>query len=213
MKQQIIDTLKINYMSQLQYDRELAAGRINRNELYVTPEPGVMREVATLTTEPYFDYTYDENTDDIMKLYIGDKYATDDRMLLLKKHDEMGGVHEENSLCAQLEAIFNARMVSISVLAGDFDQLSTPLIYKETVGSTKMWAGSCYDINAAVSDSYIDTTHLLWTDNPFPSMAGGGPYALYMKLSSALYDAIKFAYADGIDVSPGVSKLVFTAYN
>jgi hypothetical protein len=46
-----LSTLKINKLSQAQYERELAAGRINPNELYLT-EDGTAPNIYVQDTEP-----------------------------------------------------------------------------------------------------------------------------------------------------------------
>ena len=44
MKTQNLSTLKIHKLTQAQYDRELAAGRIDENALYLTPDDGYSRD-------------------------------------------------------------------------------------------------------------------------------------------------------------------------
>lgn len=41
MKTQNLSTLKIHKLTQAQYDRELAAGRIDENALYLTPDESI----------------------------------------------------------------------------------------------------------------------------------------------------------------------------
>jgi hypothetical protein len=41
LKIEKISNLKINKLSETQYERELAAGNINENELYLTPDEGL----------------------------------------------------------------------------------------------------------------------------------------------------------------------------
>lgn len=47
-----LSTLKINKLSQAQYDRELAAGRIDANALYLTPDTTPNQIVYVQDTEP-----------------------------------------------------------------------------------------------------------------------------------------------------------------
>lgn len=49
MIEQNISTLKIHRLTQEQYDRELAAGRIDENAIYLTPEEELdLSDYATL---------------------------------------------------------------------------------------------------------------------------------------------------------------------
>lgn len=49
---ELLSTLKIHKLTQSQYDRELVAGNIDENALYLTPDDGVNIKIdATLTQE------------------------------------------------------------------------------------------------------------------------------------------------------------------
>ena len=43
-----VSTLKINRLTQAQYDRELALGNIDENALYITPDESYNVNVATI---------------------------------------------------------------------------------------------------------------------------------------------------------------------
>ena len=218
---QPIDVLKINNMSQEQYERELAAGRINRNEIYVTPAEddgptGGLQQVAELIV-PLADYEEGEYYDSngmsqwgkIPK--IGGYIPNSDRMLLLEKADEYS--QTSNPLLAQLDSIFSARLVCISVLAKDGWNLTTPLIYRETVGSTMTWAGAINSVDDVPTDDSADcVTHLVWADNEQAMNPGAGPSAKYLHLAKGLYKALIEA-VNHMDNTPEDPELVFTAYN
>ena len=59
-----LSTLKINKLSKAQYDRELAAGRIDENALYLTPDEGItLDDVAETSTKSYFHIIRGTSTD------------------------------------------------------------------------------------------------------------------------------------------------------
>lgn len=51
-----LSTLKINYLTQEQYDTALANGEINANEFYITPQPQVLE--ATFSVDLISGYNY-----------------------------------------------------------------------------------------------------------------------------------------------------------
>ena len=53
MNTQNLSTLKIHKLTQAQYDRELAAGRIDENAIYLTPDEGV--DLSSYATTQYVD--------------------------------------------------------------------------------------------------------------------------------------------------------------
>ena len=64
MKTQNVSTLKINKMSQAQYERELAAGRIKEDELYLTPDiSGGSGSAPTKTSDLINDSNFVANLD------------------------------------------------------------------------------------------------------------------------------------------------------
>ena len=69
MKTENLSTLKIHQLSQKQYDRELAAGRIDENAIYLTPyeDTFVTKEYVDSQRIAYddsFSVTWDGNTKD-----------------------------------------------------------------------------------------------------------------------------------------------------
>lgn len=53
MKTENLSTLIIHRLSQAQYDRELAAGNINENEFYLTPDENF--DLSKYATKEYVD--------------------------------------------------------------------------------------------------------------------------------------------------------------
>lgn len=47
-----LSTLKIHKLTQAQYDRELAAGRIDATALYLTPDEGTQNDIYVQNKEP-----------------------------------------------------------------------------------------------------------------------------------------------------------------
>lgn len=180
---------------------------------------GGMKQVATLTI-PLNDFgevnMYDENGMDMGWCNfpkIGGCMPEGERMLLLEKHEYDNGT-TSNALLSQLHQIFNARLVCISVYANDATGLLTPLIYKETIGSVMTWGGKIgeYSMDHLPSDTYVDVTHTIWSDNPDASPEGSGVYAEYLALSKGLYNALA-TVGSCMDNTPEDPVLVFTAYN
>lgn len=84
-----LSTLKINKLTQEQYDRELAAGRIDENALYLTPE-SFSGSWDDLTDKPFYEetttvvgdtLTWDGNTEGLVSDDIGMFYKVSDIVL------------------------------------------------------------------------------------------------------------------------------------
>lgn len=73
-----LSTLKIHKLTQAQYDRELAAGNIDENALYLTPEEEI--DLTPYATKEQVSDTYETKTDanaklDESKLYTEEEFA------------------------------------------------------------------------------------------------------------------------------------------
>jgi hypothetical protein len=74
MRTENISTLKIHKLTQAQYDRELAAGNINENELYLTPEEEIDLSNYELITPADIDLICGEIEQ--LVFHINDNYYT-----------------------------------------------------------------------------------------------------------------------------------------
>ena len=68
-----LSTLKIHKLTQEQYDRELAAGRIDETALYLTPDED--SDLSQYATTEQVEATYETKTDASAKLAEAKEYA------------------------------------------------------------------------------------------------------------------------------------------
>ena len=71
-----LSTLKLNKLTQAQYDRELAAGTLERNALYLTPDEDIdLSGYATTDQILYITNTYETKTNASAKLESAKQYT------------------------------------------------------------------------------------------------------------------------------------------
>lgn len=64
-----LSTLNIHKLTQEQYDRELEAGRIDENALYLTPDEDNIEFIVTITGNDSDGYTADKTYDEVIKAH------------------------------------------------------------------------------------------------------------------------------------------------
>ena len=102
-----LSTLKIHKLTQAQYDRELEAGRIDQNAIYLTPDEDIdLSEYATKE-----DIAQKANMSDVeeIKGKVGDKSVSEQITEAIKNKADSGHIHED----------INVSIDNLNTLVGD----------------------------------------------------------------------------------------------
>ena len=183
MNTENLSTLKIHKLTQAQYDRELAAGRISPSDLYLTPDDGV----------DLSDYTTHSDVDNAIKAidFPVDSVNGKTGAVVLDAHDVGADANGSAST-----ALANAKVYTdgeISEWVGDRTvaaQISSAIATKADSGHTHKYAGSSSAGGAATSADKLNTNAGSSTQPVY--FSNGKPVATTYTLGKSVPSDAKF---------------------